>query len=296
MMVAVLGPALLAAAALAWSGNHVFARATAGSMPVWSLNLVRWAIVAMIIGLTCSRSLRRDLPLLRAHLPILILLGAAGGGVFGTMQFIALQHTTVVNMGVMNSVAPALIVGASFALFGDRISGFQVLGILTSLSGVLAIVTQLDIDRLSSLAFNLGDLIIFGNMILWAVYSACLRLRPPVSVTSFLFALAVVACFVNLPMAWIELAHGHELNFGAPATLGLIGYTAVFSSITAYLCWSRGIELLGTARASAFLHLIPLFGATLGYLILSEPLQLYHVAGFALILAGVTLASRKRVS
>ena len=291
-----LGPLLLAAAALAWSGNHVFARALAGTVPLWSLNLMRWAVVALIIGATNYRALKRDWPVLVAHLPVLILLGATGGGLFGTFQFIALQHTTVINMGVMNSVAPALIVGASFALFGERISGLQVFGILTSLTGVMAIVSQLNIDRLSSLTFNTGDLIIFGNMILWGFYSACLRLRPPVPVTSFLFVLATVAAFVNLPMAWFELARGQELNVADPMTLGVIAYTALFSSITAYLCWSRGIEIMGTARASAFLHLIPLFGATLGYAIFGEPLQFYHLVGFALILAGVSLAGRKRVA
>ena len=158
----------------------------------------------------------------------------------------------------------------------------------------MAIVSQLDIDRLSSLTFNTGDLIIFGNMILWGFYSACLRLRPPVPVTSFLFVLATVAAFVNLPMAWFELARGQELNVADPMTLGVIAYTALFSSITAYLCWSRGIEIMGTARASAFLHLIPLFGATLGYAIFAEPLKVYHLVGFALILAGVSLAGRKR--
>jgi drug/metabolite transporter (DMT)-like permease len=161
---------------------------------------------------------------------------------------------------------------------------------------VMAIVSRLDIERLTSFAFNTGDLIIFGNMILWGFYSACLRLRPPVAVTSFLFVLAAVAALVNLPMAWFELAQGQELDFTSPMTLGVIAYTALFSSITAYLCWSRGIEIMGTARASAFLHLIPVFGATLGYLIFAEPLQVYHLIGFALILAGVTLAGRKRAA
>jgi drug/metabolite transporter (DMT)-like permease len=291
-----LGPLFLGAAALAWSGNHVIARAIAGSVPVWSLNLVRWCLVASIIAVFGHRALKRDWPLLVSNLPVLIFLGAVGGGLFGTTQYVALQHTTVINMGVMNSIAPALIIGASFALFGDRVSWLQTLGILTSLAGVVVIISRLDAARLLALEFNAGDLLIFGNMVMWGVYSACLRLRPPVSVTSFLFVLAVVAACTNLPMAFVELARGEELDFTDAATAGAIAYMALFSSITAYLCWSRGIEIMGTARASAFLHLIPVFGATLGYLILSEPLEVYHAAGFALILAGVTLASRKQAA
>jgi drug/metabolite transporter (DMT)-like permease len=287
------GPLFLTTAALAWSGNHVVARAIAGIVPPWSLNCARWACVAIIIGVFGGRTIARDLSTLLSHVPVLLLLGATGGGIFGTLQFVGLQYTSVVNMGVMNSVAPALIIAMSFVLFGERISLLQSLGILTSLSGVLAIVTQLNGERLASLSFNVGDLIIFGNMMLWAVYSACLRLRPQVSVTSFLFVLAVVAALVNVPTAIVEYQAGLRLDITDPLTLAALAYTTLLTSITAYLCWSRGIEIMGTARASAFLHLIPLFGATLGYLILGETLQIYHVVGFGLILAGVSLASRK---
>jgi drug/metabolite transporter (DMT)-like permease len=288
-----IGPALLVLAALAWSGNHVIARATAGVIPPWSLNFVRWSAVTLIIGLWGQRALRRDWPLILTHVPVFVLLGATGGGIFGTMQFVGLQFTSIVNMGVMNSVAPALIVAVSFALFRDRVRLIQILGIVTSLIGVVVIVSRMDTQRLTSLTFNPGDLIIFGNMVLWAIYSACLRLRPPVSPTSFLFVLAAVAALVNLPTALVEWADGARLDFTDPLTLGAIAYTTVLTSITAYLCWSGGIEIMGAARASAFLHLIPMFGAALGYAVLGEPLQFYHVVGFTFILAGVTLAGRR---
>ena len=45
---------------------------------------------------------------------------------------------------------------------------------------MLAIVTQLHPENLFELTFNAGDLIIITNMVLWAIYCACLRLRPDV--------------------------------------------------------------------------------------------------------------------
>jgi drug/metabolite transporter (DMT)-like permease len=39
--------------------------------------------------------------------------------------------------------------------------------------------------------------------------------------------------------------------------------------------------------------MIPLFGALLAIGLLGEPLQVFHVIGFALILCGVGLANRK---
>jgi len=60
----------------------------------------------------------------------------------------------------------------------------------------------------------------------------------------------------------------------------------------AYVAWNRGIELVGAPRASAFLHTIPLFAAVFATSLLGERLYPFHVVGFALILAGVTLAAR----
>jgi len=74
------------------------------------------------------------------------------------------------------------------------------LGVLVSLSGVLAIISQLDLHVLTTLAFNWGDLLVLFNMLLWAVYSASLRLRPPIHPMSFLFVFCAISGLSSLPL------------------------------------------------------------------------------------------------
>jgi drug/metabolite transporter (DMT)-like permease len=71
-----------------------------------------------------------------------------------------------------------------------------------------------------------------------------------------------------------------------------IAYVAVFPSILAYICFNRGVELIGANRAGLFIHLAPAFGAVLAVTLLGERLQIYHGIGFALILGGILLATR----
>jgi drug/metabolite transporter (DMT)-like permease len=73
---------------------------------------------------------------------------------------------------------------------------------------------------------------------------------------------------------------------------GSIAFVTLLSTITAFMCWTRGVELIGPNRAGVFLHLIPIFSALLTGVLLGEPLMGYHVVGFALILAGVYCAAR----
>jgi len=206
-------------------------------------------------------------------------------------EVVALQYTTALNMGVVGSVSPAFIVAASFLLFGDRMGPSQLLGVAISLAGVLAIVSQLDPERLLSLSFNGGDLIIIVNMVFWAVYCACLRLRPAVHPMSFLFAIAFVAALGNVPFAALEYAADFKL-LPDLLTVSAVLYAALFTSLLAYVAWNRGIDLIGAPRASAFLHTIPLFSAVLATSLLGERLEAYHLVGFVLILSGVTLAAR----
>jgi drug/metabolite transporter (DMT)-like permease len=289
-MLAVLS---LSGAALSWAGNHVVARAIAGHVPPASVNLLRWLLVALIIGVIAHRQIARDWPLLRRHWKVMTALGVTGGGLFGTLQYVGLQYTTVVNMGVLNSVAPALIVLASWLTFRDAIRPLQLIGIGISLAGVLAMVSRLDPTAFANLAFNRGDLIIIVNMALFAVYSACLRLRPPVALTSFLFALSLPAALFNLPWALAEHVSGFQFE-PSPLSFGAVVYAAFFTSILAYVCWSKGVEALGAGRAGVFLHLIPLFNTAFGTALLGEQPELHHAVGLALILTGVALTARSQ--
>ncbi len=283
---------LVAISALSWSGNHILGRAIAGHVPPFAISTVRWLLPALILWPFAHAHLARDWPAMRGHWKLILFLGLIGGALFGALQYIGLQYTTAINVSVLNSLAPVLIGAAGVALFGDRLTGRQMLGIAVSLAGVLVIISKASPATLGTLAFNWGDLIILFNMAMWAVYSACLRLRPSVHWLSFTFAIAVISGVATLPFWVLEHAGGHTLQ-PTMMTAGALAYVSIFPSLVAYACWNRGVELIGANRAGVFLHLVPLYSAVLAGLLLGESLMPYHVAGFLLILSGVWLAAHK---
>lgn len=284
-------PLYLATAAIAWAGNHVVARAIAGEVPPGQINLLRWVVVAILIGAVCWRSIAADFELMRQNAGRLFLLGAFGGGIFGTLQYVSMQYTTVVNMGVLNSTAPAFIVAASVLIFRDKVRPIQLFGVFVSLLGVMAMVSQLSLERLATFSLNPGDILIVINMMLFAAYSSCLRLRPAIQLSSFLFAMAIGAAISNIPFILVEWEAGFYLEPGIKSFGGL-AYAAIMTSIVAYVCWSRGVEAIGPSRASVFLHLIPFANAGFGVLLFNEQLRLDHFVGLVLALTGVWLTSQ----
>jgi drug/metabolite transporter (DMT)-like permease len=283
---------LLPLAALCWAGNHVLARAAGGHVPPASLAVVRWIIVALVILPFALPHLRVDWPRMKAKPGLMVLFAVTGGGAFGTLQFVALHFTTALNMGVVGSVAPAFIVAASWLLFRERLAPLQLAGVLVSLLGTLAIVSRLDLGRIAGFSFNAGDLIIIANMVLWAVYASCLRVRPAIHATTFMLSMAAISAVGNLPFAMGEHAFGYRLQ-PTWLTAATLLYATFITTIVAYVAWNRGVDIVGAPRASAFLHTIPLFAAVLATTLLGETIETYHVLGFALILAGVTLVARQ---
>ena len=52
-------------------------------------------------------------------------------------------------------------------------------------------------------------------------------------------------------------------------------------------------QLIGANRAAPFFHVVPVFGTIMSIVFLGEHPQPFHLIGFALVLAGVFVASRK---
>ena len=218
-------------------------------------------------------------------------LGSTGGILFTALQYVGLQYTSAVNVSILNSLIPVLIIAASALIFRDRIFLGQLLGILTSLTGVLIIVTKGKLDALLQLSFNHGDVIIIANMIVFAIYAACLRLGPKIHRISFLFMFAVISAIGTMPFAIFELVSGYipELNVG---TIAAVIYVSIFPSLMAFAAWNYGVERIGANRSGPFLHLVPLYTAIFASVFLNENIMAFHVFGLLSILIGVWIAAR----
>jgi drug/metabolite transporter (DMT)-like permease len=283
---------LLALAPLCWAGNHIVGRFIAGQVPPGGLAVFRWLVTCVVLLPFAAQHWRRDWPALRAGGVPMVLLALTGGGIFGTLQYVGLNYTTALNVAMFNSLVPVCIILANLAIFRERVHRVQIEGIIISLLGVLTIIAKGDWQRLSALNFNGGDILVIANMMLFGVYSSCLRLKPNIHWLTFTLVLALVSGIANLPFAAWEMAHGNTLQANTMTAVAIL-YAGIFSSAVAYAAWSIGVARIGSGRSGAFLHLIPLYGAGLSSLFLGEHIQPFHLVGIAAILTGVTLAARR---
>src|SRR5699024_7255850 len=90
---------------------------------------------------------------------------------FNTFIYGALQFTTSTNVSVLETVIPVATVVLSAILLKERLRNVQLLGVLISLLGAVWVVLDGNIFSLAAMNWNIGDAIMIGAIISWAVYS-----------------------------------------------------------------------------------------------------------------------------
>jgi drug/metabolite transporter (DMT)-like permease len=284
---------LLTLAPLFWSANVVVARAIAGSVPPIGLAFWRWLVSGSLMALIAWRHVRRDWPMIVRHRRMLFVLAAVGIATYNTLVYMGLRFTTAINAVLMQTTMPVWIVGLSWLFFRDTITRRQVPGILLSFIGTLVIVSRGVLASLLTLRLNWGDTLVLIAVISYAAYTTLLRRRPPIHPLSFLAVTFIGGAVLLLPLYLWEHLTVQAMPVNVTTALA-VGYIAIFPSILAYLCYNRGVELIGANRAGLFIHLMPVFGSGLAIIFLNETIQWFHGLGVLLILGGIVLASRGR--
>lgn len=283
---------LLCLATLFWAGNFVFGKVLVATLPPITLSLVRWSLSFFILLPFAWRDVRDARPLLRQHAKPLLAMAITGVAGFNALTYVALQSTTSINAALMNTAAPIVVLALSRVLLGERVKPVQLAGIVLSCAGVLWILVGGDLQRLRTLTFHSGDVLMLVAITAWGLYSVLMKkhghLLP--QRTSFLVSIAM-ACALLFPLAATERAEWDAFLTLSPMAWALLIYVGTFPSVVAFLLWNRAVMAIGPARASVFLNLIVLFAAILGVLVLDERVTLAHVVGGVLVMGGVYLAT-----
>lgn len=282
---------LLTLAMLCWAGNWVVGRAIHEQVPPLALNFWRWAASLVLILPVAWAPLRAQWPLLLRHWKWVLPMAAIASAIFQSMVYLGLQHTTALNGALLVALVPIAVVVIAAAVLGDRIRARQVLGILVSLAGAVAVIVRGDFSALRALAFNPGDLWILAAVPIWALYTVLLKRWPAgLDRMSFLAAMAIVGTLLQAPLYAWEWAGGRHLVL-SPASLAAIAYTAVFASFLAFIFYNAALQRTTPAVAGPFHHLLPAFTALLGIAFLGERFGWHHAAGVACIALGLYLTA-----
>ena len=296
MSVSLKAAIFLCFASLFWSGNFIVGRLSSVEELVspLSLSFYRWVIALIILTPFCLKNALVDLPLLKKQPGMVFLIILTGPTLFNTLTYIGLTATTVINSLLVISTTPMLIILLNKLIYKNQTNLFQMLGVILSLIGVSYVITKGNYQNIFDSKFYSGDLFILLAVISWALYSIFLKKNETgVSGFSFLYLSFVFTVILLLPVYLYDVIIQNNFIVFDHKTLLVIGYTGTFPSILSYICCNTGVALIGPNKSGPFLHLMPIFGGILAYLVFQETLQSYHYAGILSVIVGIMITNKK---
>jgi drug/metabolite transporter (DMT)-like permease len=282
--------ALLGLVLLFWSGNFPLGKLALQHLGPLTLTAGRALLAAPLLLLVARLTAPLSRPLGRADYVAFTVLGMTGLVTNTTVWYLGLKHTTALNAGIVGAAAPIFVAVAAAVFLGDRLSPRNWAGIALSVLAVLLTVAKGSPAVLLAFAVNRGDLIILASQVSWVTYSlysrAAASTLPPIWIMAGAHAVGAVV-LVPLALAierpwqeWRAWTGWLVVLYGAlPITLG-------------HVWFYRVIRVLGAGRTVAFLNLMPFVVLALAWALVGEAIHAYHVAGAALVAAGVYLATR----
>ncbi len=188
-----------------------------------------------------------------------------------------------------------ILVIDTFVLRGDRLSRGAYAGFALGLCGV-ALLLWPRIVAAGTLGTRelVGCAAVLGSSLAWAIGSIVSR-RRPAAVPSFTAIgwQMVIAGATDLTIA--ALAGDPARAHWTARAVGAIAYLAVFGSLVGYTAYIWLLAHVPVSKAGTYAYINPIIAVVLGRVVLGEPITMNVLAGSAVILAAVAMATRPRL-
>jgi drug/metabolite transporter (DMT)-like permease len=224
---------------------------------------------------------------------LLMILGGAITGIvaYNLFFFSALKLIETNRASLIIALNPVMIMILATALGMEKISPARVIGIVVALSGVAIVITRGDLGAIKA-SFGLGELLILGCVICWALFTLIGRhlvgdLSPLIVIT---YASIAGTAGLLIPAAR-QLPD--LLDAGLPVWLSLV-YLGVFGTGLGFVWYYDGVKAIGPTRAGIFINLVPVWAVLIGFLFLEEQILPATLLGGAFIITGVTVTNLAR--
>lgn len=277
---------VLCIAALGFAGNAIIGKLAVNEVSPIMIVFLRWGIVTCLLLLFRRKQFAAALPNIKNRFFWILMMGGVGLTTFNSLFYIAAQYTSAINIGIMQSTMPALVVLGTVIFYKSKVLMAQYFGLLLTILGVLVVVSKGQINTLFSLTGNIGDLIMLTGCMFYAGYNIGLRDRPPIDALTMMTFFSIAAWIISCPLLAIEYSLDATLW---PTTNGwlIIFYVALIPSLLSQVLFMHGVDLIGPGQAALHLNLVPIFTAILGISILGEMLHVFHIASLLLVFLGI---------
>jgi drug/metabolite transporter (DMT)-like permease len=274
---------LFAAMSVIWGVPYLFIKVAVEVLSPASLVLCRTGLAALIL-LPVALARGEIRPLLRHWKPLLAFT-ASELAVPWLLLSKAETHLSSSLTGLLIAAVPLVGAILGWVTRTDRLDFRRLIGLGVGLAGVVALA-GLDLGGGNAVALLELGVVAVGYALGPFLLAHGLADAPRIGVTA---AALTVTALIYLPAGVAQFPHA----WPRPSVLASVAVLALLCTAVAFLLFYALIDEVGPVRSTVITYVNPAVAVVLGVLFLHEPLTWSIAAGFALILAGSVLATRR---
>ncbi|MDM4763907.1 EamA family transporter [Galbitalea sp. SE-J8] len=278
---------LFAGLSVAWGIPYLLIKVAVGELDPAMVVLGRSALGALLL-LPLALGRKQLLPVLRRWKPLLA---------YTLVEIVvpwwclssAEQHLPSSTAGLLLAVIPLVGVAIAF-LTGrpERLSGLNWTGIALGMVGVAALV-GLDVGGSDLGAVGLIGLVVLGYALGPVILARWMSDLPGIGVVAASLAVTAV---VYVPV--VLLTGGWPTAVPSASVIGSIVALAAVCSAGAFVLMFALVAEIGPVRATTITYVNPAVAIVAGVVVLHEAVTVWTIVGFALVVGGAALVTRKR--
>jgi drug/metabolite transporter (DMT)-like permease len=177
--------------------------------------------------------------------------------VFFWCMFLALRYTSALNTSAIFTLVPSF--AGIYAIFinKERLGKARLAALLLGVTGALWIIFRGNINMLSSLAWNKGDLIFLAGCLVMGLYTPLVqKLHRGEPMVQMAFWITVTGTLWLLIPGGAKLMELDLTDISSKVWFGVF-YLAIFSTIITFYLTQYCILFIGPTRAMAYSYLYP---------------------------------------
>ena len=285
----------LTATAVIWGGTFIAGRIAVQSIGPFTAAFLRLAIASIALWFVVYRTHGCVPKLSSPQYRIVLLLGLSGIFGYNALFFGGLQTVEAGRASLIIALNPVVIAMGAALFLKESLSWRKGVGILISLLGAAWVISRGELISLivnPNDIFGLGEVMVFGCVLSWMSYiligKAVMHTLSPLLASAY-------ACWMGTLLLLPAAIHEGLLEAVStlrPEAMLSVMYLGILGSAVGFCWYYDGLKAIGSAKASAFINLVPVSAITLAAVVLGEPLTPSLAIGAMLVVLGVSITNR----
>ncbi len=268
-----------------WGLNFVITKSATGDSPdqfrIFIYNIIRFPAASLLLFLTVK--LKGGNILIRGkYIGAIALISFVGIFCYQVLYMIGQTMTDSVNIGIIYSFSPLLILIISVVSRIEKPTVFTIFGVILGVAGLMLIIFEG-----GNISVDFGSLLFFFAVICWAFYTVLAKPvleKYPADIT--MAWMLLFGSLYMLPLALYQLPDQSWATLSGQNILFVI-ISAIFSLYTGYTLFYYSISKIGPVKAGIYTNLTPVFTLIFAATIRNETIRMIQVFGLAVIITGI---------